>query len=72
MSYLASIYACLLALFGALLIWALPMVAVALTESIRGWAKARRLNRGSAASAPAARTSGLGSVGPRISGASLR
>jgi hypothetical protein len=41
MTYLASIYACLLALFGALLVWALPMVVYAAIGSITTWHRER-------------------------------
>ena len=41
MTYLASIYACLLALFGALLVWALPMVVYAAIGSFNTWHRER-------------------------------
>jgi hypothetical protein len=47
MTYLASIYACLLALFGALLVWALPMVVYAAIGSVTTWHR-ERLKRRSA------------------------
>ena len=52
MSYLASIYACLLALFGALLVWALPMVVYAAIGSFTAWHRERLARRNARPSKP--------------------
>jgi hypothetical protein len=58
MSYLASIYACLLALFGALLVWALPMVVYAAIGSFSTWHRERIKRRGGRPSQLPARAGG--------------
>ena len=55
MTYLASIYACLLALFGALLVWALPMVVYAAIGSFTTWHRERVARRNARLAQPAFR-----------------
>lgn len=64
MSYLASIYACLLALFGALLVWALPLVVYAAMDSFTTWHRDRLARRAGRPSATPARSGGAAAPQP--------
>jgi hypothetical protein len=64
MSYLASIYACLLALFGALLVWALPMVVYAAMDSFAAWHRERLARRTGRPTATPSRSGGAPAAQP--------
>ena len=53
MSYLASIYLAALALFGALIVWALPSMIMAFVEWTRTQVHSRKLRAGRGPAKPA-------------------
>ena len=66
MTYLASIYACLLALFAALLLWALPVVAYAALGSLTTWHRERVARRAARLSRMPARAGGAPASPPAL------